>query len=248
MFTQAKQNRVFEDIISQIQEAILNGDLKAGERLPPERELKEIFRTSRGTLREALRVLEQKGLIEIKTGVSGGAFIRAVSSHQISESFDLLLRSQKVSLNDLAEFRAGVEGIVTGNAAELAKKDDIKILRDIIDQAKVNLEQGDPNWEKFIDIDNNFHMELARIAGNHLYILVLKSIHNNINRYYDSYLSKEKKIVNECYQDICEIIKAVEEGNAAKSRFLAQEHVRRFNRFMELAEKENKREQDESDF
>ena len=248
MFTQAKQNRVFEDIISQIQEAILNGDLKAGERLPPERELKEIFRTSRGTLREALRVLEQKGLIEIKTGVSGGAFIRAVSSHQISESFDLLLRSQKVSLNDLAEFRAGVEGIVTGRAAELVKKDDIKILRDIIDQAKVNLEQGDPNWEKFIDIDNNFHMELARIAGNHLYILVLKSIHNNINRYYDSYLSREKKIVNECYQDICEIIKAVEEGNAAKSRFLAQEHVRRFNRFMELAEKENKREQDESDF
>ena len=248
MFTQAKQNRVFEDIISQIQEAILNGGLKAGERLPPERELKEIFRTSRGTLREALRVLEQKGLIEIKTGVSGGAFIRAVSSHQISESFDLLLRSQKVSLNDLAEFRAGVEGIVTGHAADLAKKDDIKILRDIIDQAKVNLEQGDPNWEKFIDIDNNFHMELARIAGNHLYILVLKSIHNNINRYYDSYLSREKKIVNECYQDICEIIKAVEEGNAAKSRFLAQEHVRRFNRFMELAEKENKREQDESGF
>ena len=248
MFTQAKQNRVFEDIISQIQEAILNGGLKAGERLPPERELKEIFRTSRGTLREALRVLEQKGLIEIKTGVSGGAFIRAVSSHQISESFELLLRSQKVSLNDLAEFRAGVEGIVTGNAAELAKKDDIKILRDIIDQAKVNLEQGDPNWEKFIDIDNNFHMELARIAGNHLYILVLKSIHSNINRYYNSYLSRGKKIVNESYQDICEIVKAVEEGNAAKSRFLAQEHVRRFNRFMELAEKENKREQDVSGF
>lgn len=248
MFTQAKQNRVFEDIISQIQEAILNGGLKAGERLPPERELKEIFRTSRGTLREALRVLEQKGLIEIKTGVSGGAFIRAVSSHQISESFDLLLRSQKVSLNDLAEFRAGVEGIVTGHAAEIAGKEDIKVLNDIINLAKINIEEDNPSWDKFIDIDNKFHMELARIAGNHLYILVLKSIHNNINRYYNSYLSRGKKIVNESYQDICEIVKAVEEGNATKSRFLAQEHVRRFNRFMELAEKENKREQDESDF
>lgn len=248
MFTQAKQNRVFEDIISQIQEAILRDDLKAGDRLPPERELKEIFRTSRGTLREALRVLEQKGLIEIKTGVSGGAFIKAVTSHQMSESLDLLLRSQKVSLKDLAEFRAGVEGIVTGHAAEIAGKEDIKVLNDIINLAKINIEEDNPSWDKFIDIDNKFHMELARIAGNNLYNLVLKSIHNNINRYYDSYLSKEKKIVNECYQDICEIIKAVEEGNAAKSRFLAQEHVRRFNRFMELAEKENKREQNESEF
>lgn len=89
-------------------------------------------------------------------------------------------------------------------------------------------------------------MELARIAGNHLYILVLKSIHNNIDRYYNSYLSRGKNIVNESYQDICEIVKAVEEGNAAKSRFLAQEHVRTFNRFMELAERESRREQDES--
>ena len=242
MFTQAKQNRVFEDIISQIQEAILRDDLKAGDRLPPERELKEIFQTSRGTLREALRVLEQKGLIEIKTGVSGGAFIKVVTSHQVSESLDLLLRSQKVSLEDLAEFREEVEGIVTGHAAELAKKEDISVLKNILNQARLILDQDESKWEKFIDIDNNFHIELARIAGNYLYILVLKSIHDNINRYYNRFLSKEEKILTDSYQDMCEIVKAIEENDAANARLLAQEHVRRFNRSMELAEMENNRE------
>lgn len=58
MFQEARQNRTFQNVIDQIQEAILQGRLKAGDKLPPERELKEMFNTSRGTLREALRVLE----------------------------------------------------------------------------------------------------------------------------------------------------------------------------------------------
>ena len=247
MFTQAKQNRVFEDIISQVQEAIFRGDLKAGDRLPAERELKEIFQTSRGTLREALRVLEQKGLIEIKTGVSGGTFIKAVTSHQVSESLDLLLRSQKVSLKDLAEFREEVEGIVTGHAADLAKKEDIGVLHNILEEAGLFVDLDESNWDKFIDIDNNFHMELARIAGNHLYILVLKSIHDNINRYYNRFLTRDERIIRDSYQDMCEIVKAIEESDAARAKLLAQEHVRRFNRSMELAERESRREQDESE-
>jgi DNA-binding FadR family transcriptional regulator len=70
MFKRAKQNRVFQDVVDQIQDAILSGKLPPGSKLPAERDLKEMFNTSRGTLREALRVLEQKGLIEIKLGVS----------------------------------------------------------------------------------------------------------------------------------------------------------------------------------
>ena len=65
LFRVARQNRIFRDVVEQIQEAIIQGRLKVGDRLPAERELKEMLQTSRGTLREALRVLEQKGLIEI---------------------------------------------------------------------------------------------------------------------------------------------------------------------------------------
>ena len=129
MFTQAKQSRVFQDVIYQIEEAILKGKLKAGDRLPAERELKEIFRTSRGTLREALRVLEQKGLIAIKTGANGGPVVKEVTTRQVSESLGLLIRYQKIPLKDLAEFREGVEGIVAGLAAQRAKRRDKEHLK-----------------------------------------------------------------------------------------------------------------------
>ncbi|MBW2297456.1 MAG: FadR family transcriptional regulator, partial [Deltaproteobacteria bacterium] len=112
MFHAASQNRIFQDIVDQIQEAILEGRLQTGDILPSERDLKEMFNTSRGTLREALRVLEQKGLIEIKLGVGGGSVVKEVSVDKISESLALLIRTQRVSLNHLAEFREAVEGII----------------------------------------------------------------------------------------------------------------------------------------
>ena len=122
MFLQAKQNRAFEDIILQIQEAILQRKLNVNDRLPSERKLQGIFKVSRGTLREALRALEQKGLITIKTGVQGGAVICPIDTKQMSKSLDLLLRHQKISLRELAEFREAVEGFVAAKAAQKAKK------------------------------------------------------------------------------------------------------------------------------
>ena len=120
IFKQARQNRIFQDVIEQIQEAILDGQLKAGDTLPPERELKEMFNTSRGTVREALRVLEERGLIQIKLGVGGGAVIRTVTPERASESIGLLIRSNRVSLDHLAELREGIEGNVASLAAARA--------------------------------------------------------------------------------------------------------------------------------
>jgi DNA-binding FadR family transcriptional regulator len=76
MFKKTNQQRLFEDLVAQIEGAILDGRLKAGDKLPPQRDLVKMFQTSRGPLREALRVLEQKGLLDIKRGMRGGAVIR----------------------------------------------------------------------------------------------------------------------------------------------------------------------------
>jgi len=238
MFHEARQNRIFQDIIAQIQESILQGMLKVGDKLPAERELKELFKTSRGTLREALRVLEQKGLIIIKTGVNGGAFVKDVTTHQVSESLDLLFRYQKVSLRDLAEFREGVEGMVTGLAAERAKKKDIEHLKYLLKEAKTHLNEGVSHWDEFIRIDNSLHMALAHIAGNPVCQSVLQTVHENINRYYDRFLTREEELMKKNYHDLCEIVRAVEHGQAGKARLLAQDHVYRFNRFMEDKEQQ----------
>lgn len=233
MFQQAKQSRIFQDVVEQIQEAILQGRLKAGDRLPGERELKDMFKTSRGTLREALRVLEQKGLITIKTGVSGGSIVKAVTTRQVSESLALLLRYQRVSLRDLAEFREGVEGMVTSLAAERAKKKNIQHLKHLLREAKTHLEKGISHWDEFIQVDNALHMALAHIAANPVYESILQTVHDNINPYYDRFLPKSEENLRQNYQDLCEIVKAVENGQATTARLLAQDHVNRFNRFME---------------
>jgi GntR family transcriptional repressor for pyruvate dehydrogenase complex len=233
MFRKTKQNRVFQDVVAQIQDAILQGTLKPEDKLPPERELTEMFGASRGTLREALRILEQKGLVTIKTGVAGGAVVNALSTDQMSESLDLLIRFQKVSLKDLAEFREGVEGLVAGLAAERARGEDIAQLEGILAKAKTHLEHGTSHWDEFIEADNRIHLTLAHIAGNPIYESVLTIVYQNINLYFGKFLPREEGLMKEDFQDLVEIVAAVKSGQAAKASLLVQNHVYRFNRLME---------------
>ena len=236
MFQAAKQTKVFQDVVEQIQEAILDGRLTAGQTLPAERELKETFNISRGTLREALRVLEQKGLIEIKLGVGGGSVVKAVDTDQISESLGLLIRSQKVSLNHLAQFREDVEGIVAARAAKNHVAEDIQTLKDLLVNAHSCVKKGSSQRNAFIDIDKQIHMTMARITGNPVYITVLHSIHDNIHRYYDRFLSMENPELEENYNDLCDLVGAIETADAELARRLAKQHVQRFNQYMKKRE------------
>ena len=241
MFQAAKQTKVFQDVVEQIQEAILDGRLTAGQTLPAERELKEMLSISRGTLREALRVLEHKGLIEIKLGVGGGSVVRDVDTDQISESLGLLIRAQKVSLNHLAQFREDVEGIVAARAADSRSAEDIQKLRDLLAKARESAQKGTSQRNGFIDIDKRIHTTLARITGNPVYISVLTSIHDNIHRYYDRFLSMEQADLEENYRDLCDLVGAVENREGDQARRLAQRHVRHFNQYMKKRQAEEEK-------
>jgi GntR family transcriptional repressor for pyruvate dehydrogenase complex len=240
MFQTAKQTKVFQDVVEQIQEAILDGRLTAGQTLPAERELKETFNISRGTLREALRVLEHKGLIEIKLGVGGGSVVKAVDTDQISESLGLLIRSQKVSLNHLAQFREDVESIVAAHAAKNHVAGDIQKLKDLLVNAHDCLKRGSSQRNAFIDIDKQIHMTMARITGNPVYISVLHSIHDNIHRYYDRFLSMDEPELAENYNDLCDLVAAIENADAELACRLAKQHVQRFNQYMQKKESDSR--------
>jgi GntR family transcriptional repressor for pyruvate dehydrogenase complex len=239
MFREARQNRAFEDVIYQIQEAILDGNLKNGDKLPGERQLKGIFKVSRGTLREALRALEQKRLVQIKTGVGGGAIICQVDTAQMSESLDLLLRYQKISLRELAEFREIVEGIVAEKAARKAKKQHIRQLASFLESIENCMHAGELKWDEAVKEDNKFHLLIAQIAGNRIFESVLTTVYENINRYWDRFLpvDKRKRILERTHRDLCNILKAIQRKECHRAQTLAQGHVRRFNLVMEKAEK-----------
>ena len=237
MFQKTKQRRIFHDLVEQIENAIIEGKLKPGEKLPPERELREMFETSRGSIREALRVLEQKGLIDIKLGPNGGTIVKSASTDCAVETLALLVKRKKVSLNDLAEFREGVEGNVAALAAERAGRADIRKLKELLIEAKEQLDQGISNWEEFIQVDRNLHIALAKIADNPVYKYVLEMVHQNIISYYKSFPLRSEEMMEKNYQDLLDIVREVEKGNAEEARLIIQRHIRKFTRYMKIENK-----------
>jgi DNA-binding FadR family transcriptional regulator len=231
-FRAARQNRIFQDIVEQIQEAILSGQYQTGDVLPPERQLRETFQTSRGTLREALRVLEQKGLIEIRLGMNGGAFVKGSISDPMAESLGLMIRYRKISLLHLNEFREDVEGIVTARAAERADENDIKKLEGLLGEAAKLADGGKERWLEFLEIDKQFHQEVAKISRNPIYIFMHNVIHSNIQAYYDEFLPPDEEILEENYTDLNEIFKAIKLRKPDQASALVQNHVRRFYEHM----------------
>lgn len=240
MFRPAQQNRTFEDVILQIQDAILGGELKEGDRLPSERKLGEIFKVSRGTLREALRVLEQKGLITIKTGVRGGAQV-SLGSSQMIEGLDLLLRLQKISLRELAEFREVVEGTMAAQAARKATVADVNDLRSCVDRIQEYMAAPESLWKEIREEDIKFHRLLHRIAGNRLFESVLDIVYTHIHRYSDRYLSKEGRVSKRIHRDLYAITEAIRTRNEGEAFSLVQGHIQWFNAVMEKRERQQRR-------
>ena len=232
MFQKTNQQRIFENLVDQIEGAILDGRLKVGDKLPAQRDLVEMFQTSRGPLREALRVLEQKGLLDVKRGVRGGAIIKRPGMAPIAESLGLLVRHRKITLAELSEFREGVEGNVAGLAAQQANPKDIRQLRELLDEASQHVKAGVVAWESFCQVDNRIHVAIAKAAGNRVYEFVLRMVHDNIQRYYEVHPLKDQRIMQENYEDLRDIVTAIEKQQATAVRSLMRSHVRRFNRYM----------------
>ena len=241
LFRAAKQNRIFQDVVEQIQEAIIEGHLKVGDRLPAERELKEMLQTSRSTLREALRVLEQKGLIEIKLGMGGGPVVKEVSPDLVTESLDLLIRSNQVSLRHIAEFRERVEEDVVTLAAQRMTAPGRKEMQRLLDLARECVSRGAEGVPDFLTADKNLHLFFARMTGNPIYISILKTIHENIRRYYDEFLVMEEPVMRENLQDLEDLAAAMDQGDAFKAGEIIRSHVLRFNGYMEMRKQQNKK-------
>lgn len=105
LFTPAKTQRASEAIYNQIYPKIVSGELKPGDRLPPERELAEMFQRSRPVVREALRMLQQDGLLETSVGSAGGAVIRGISLKSVEEPLKNLVAMGAINLEELLEYR-----------------------------------------------------------------------------------------------------------------------------------------------
>jgi GntR family transcriptional repressor for pyruvate dehydrogenase complex len=115
-----KSIRIYEDIVRQVKALIADGRLTSGDRLPPERELAERFRVSRTSVREALRALQSRGLIEIRAGE--GAFVQDVSVEALIEPLALVILPHREAVGELFEARLLLEPAIAALAARRASR------------------------------------------------------------------------------------------------------------------------------
>ena len=207
-FEKVAPTRVFQNVVEQIQDAIFDGRLEAGDQLPSEMKLKEMFQTGRGTIREALRVLEQKGLVEIRTGAAGGAVVCAPDASKVTESLDLLVQCRKVTFDQLAQFREEVEGAVAARAAAVVRKGDIGRLEGLLDEARGLLAEGCTDPKSFSRIDVRLHIAMAEIVGNPLFVAVLRMVHENVLDAYERF-SLSPELLRENFRDLEELVEAL---------------------------------------
>ena len=149
--------RASSAIAEQIRTAILSGRLKAGDRLSPERELAEQFGVSRVTVRDALRSLEAMGLIAVKVGARGGAFVTAPTGSKVAQTMSDMMMMSATTPEDIVEARLIVElGTVTLACAR-ARDEDVAQLRELCERGREALEAG--NYSRELSWD--FHAQSA---------------------------------------------------------------------------------------
>ena len=231
MFTPARQGRVSEDIVDQIEHAIISKRLRTGDRLPTERQLQEAFQTSRGTVREALGILKHKGLVDIKRGGKGGAYVQEMSVDQVSESLAFLIKHRRVSFKELAEFRISAEGTAAGLAAERATPQEITELKNALAEGNRYLKEEPPDLESFYRWEREMHQCLAKLSKNTIIQWVMRTIHLNLDAYVDlAYW--DQMAPDEAMAEWREICESIEKGEAFQVSALVRSHLIRYNRIL----------------
>lgn len=172
MFRPVNQGRMSEVIVEQIRLLIRQGKLNPGDRLPAERDLCDRFQVSRVTVREALRVLEAAGLIEIRVGARGGAFVTAPSSLRVGEGIADLLSMSTMSAAEVTEARLVLELGIIPMVCERAVAQDIQDLRGLCERALNAL--GDHDYQ--LSLSTEFHIRVAQAAHNAAIELLVKSL------------------------------------------------------------------------
>lgn len=171
-YRRVKQHKLSDFIVEQLESMILEGSLKPGDKLPPERELARQFEVSRPSLREAIQKLETKGLLQSRQG--GGNYIAERLGGSLTDPLLDLLHSHPEFHYDLLEFRHALEGIAAYYAACRGTETDREIIRCRFDELQRLHEAGDHRHEAEADL--RFHLSIAEAAHNVVLLHVMRRL------------------------------------------------------------------------
>jgi len=167
-----RQAKTSERVAAAIVGLVMEQGLQAGDRLPNETEMIDQFRVGRGSLREALRILETYGLISLRSGPGGGPVILNVSPEDVSRSFSLYLNLSGATIHELADARKVIDPLMARLAAENINELSRQRLRDALDRE----EKAARDKTTVVATANDFHYVLATLTGNAVLNLVATSL------------------------------------------------------------------------
>lgn len=173
LFKAVSSSRVSQLIVDQIRMLLKEERLQPGDRLPSERELCTQFGVSRVTVREALRSLEASGLVEIRLGARGGAFVTAPSSRRVGEGLADLLSLSPLTATEVTEARLVFELGIVPLIVERATEEDLDALRALCDEHAEAVKQGTYDMEMSAD----FHTRVAACTHNGAIEMLVQSFH-----------------------------------------------------------------------
>ncbi len=171
MYTPIRSNKVYAQIAEQIEQLIVSGALRSGDRLPTERELAEQFQASRTAVREAMKTLAQKGLVDMRPG--RGTVVIDGTAQALRHSLGLVLRVGRAGCQDeLVEVREILEPEIAALAAARATEEHLAALQAAVQVMDASLDDADA----YIAADNDFHRTLAKATQNSLILAFVDSI------------------------------------------------------------------------
>jgi len=222
MFQPYRGRRAFEDIAAQIRQAILSERLIDGDRLPPERALAKQFQVGRVPVREAFRALETMGLIEVKKGGRGGAFVRKADPEITASMIMDSLQLEGTTYDQMIEARLGIECAIMSSAIKHGTEEDIEKIKEDVEISREVLKPG--HAAEIVARMINFHILLAEASHNIPYKMFIRSMMQWASRKLKAWVpsAKEQKYSHLSHKEIYEAIKAKDERLAQR---LMREHI-----------------------
>ncbi|HVL95873.1 MAG TPA: FCD domain-containing protein [Solirubrobacteraceae bacterium] len=233
VFTPVQTRRTFEEAVEQIAEKIKLGELRVGDRLPSERALAEQMQISRPTLREAVKVLADSGLIEVRRGSGGGMFI---ATELVPPE---LLHRRDMRIGEVAqvlEARRLLEPRVAQLAAMRAGDDDFHAMERSIEDMRV-LVGGGPltgggREDRFLQLDVQFHLGMARATGNDMLLTLVRQLYRELEIARD--MAMHHELVPDWTIDVhLRTLAALRSGDLAHVDQVMDEHLAQLERTWE---------------
>lgn len=227
-------------VADQIKDWVVAQRLQKGDRLPGETELIARFGMSKGTIREAMRLLEAQGLVETRTGPGGGSFVGEVSEERARALLGNYFYFKDLTVADIYQIRRALEPEVAASLAGKLSDDDLAELEALV--ARYSAPAATPEEEREQHVQSlQFHAILARHSDNPLLSFLIRfmaQILSDLTVYKKLYAPPNRELWESWRNHQIALIAALREGRAEDARKIMADHMATAQRFMEAQEAE----------